>query len=193
MRLLLRLVLWPWLLAALIVGRLECLARLPAWGLPGLVAGLAALTLVGVYGFRQPRAWSAALDLKRVVVVHGVRLYGIYLLALYARGELPYALVPGAWSDILVAVLAVGVALLPLRAGLRRHLLVIWNTVGVMGLLLVGIASTRVGLAQPWRLEPFYRLPLSLLPTFVLPLLLVTHVILYVRLRLEAPETARPA
>lgn len=163
------------------------------WELPVLAAGLGALALAGAFAFRRPRDWFAALDLRRLVIVHGVRLYGCYLLALYARGLLPYALVPGAWSDILVAVLALGAALLPLPAVLRRHLLVIWNTIGFMGLLLVGVAITRVGLAQPWLLEAFYRLPLSLLPTFVFPLLLFTHVMLYVRLRAAIPETARPA
>lgn len=194
MRILVRLVLWPWFIAALIVGRLGWLARLPAGGLLGVNFGLAALTLAACFGFRAARGWIAGLDLRKLVLLHGVRLYGCYLLILYRRGELPYALaVPGAWSEIFVALLAAGAALLPLRAGLRRHVIIIWNTVGLMGLLLVALAAARIGLAQPWLLEGFQRLPLSLLPTFIAPLLLATHVIIYVRLLPGTAETARPA
>lgn len=193
MRLLIRLVLWPWFIAALIVGRLEWLAHLPAGGLLGVSFGLAALTLAACFGFRATRGWIAGLNLRKLVLLHGVRLYGFYLLLLYRRGDLPSALVPGAWSEILVAVLAVGAALLPLRSGLRRHVFIIWNTVGLMGLLLATLAAARIGLAQPWLLEGFQRLPLSLLPTFVTPLLLATHVIIYARLLPGTPETVPSA
>jgi len=192
-RLLLRLIFWPWLLAALVVGRLELLARLPAWAQLALAPALAALLLAGAYGFRGPRTWLAVLDLRRLVALHAIRLYGVYLLLLYARGELPYVFVPGAWSEIFVAVLAVGLVAIPLPEVVRRHAVVIWNTVGFVGLLLLALAAARVGLAQPWRLAGFARLPLSLLPVFVAPLLLGVHVIIYARLLPGNPETARPA
>ena len=74
MRLLIRLVLWPWFLAALIVGRLEWLAHLPAGGLLGVSFGLAALTLAACFGFRATRGWIAGLNLRKLVLLHGVRL-----------------------------------------------------------------------------------------------------------------------
>jgi hypothetical protein len=192
-RILVRLIFWSWFLAALVAGRLQWLVRLPAWGLFGAGLGLAAAALAAIFGFRAGRAWLAALDLRWLVLAHTVRFYGFFILVLYGRGEVPYALVPGAWSDILVALLAVGAALLPLSDEVRRHLFVIWNTVGLMGLLLVAFAVGRIGFGQPWQLGAFQRLPLSLLPTFLGPLLLVTHVIIYARLLPAAPETARPA
>jgi hypothetical protein len=193
-RLLVRLVLWTWFLAALVVGRLELLARLPAWGLGGVLAGVTLLLLAACRGFRPLREWINALDLRSVVLLHVVRFYAVYCLILYRRGELPYALaVPSAWSDLTVALLAVGAALLPLRPELRRHVVIIWNTIGLTGLLLNAATAARIGLAQPWQLDVFQRLPLSVLPTFLVPLLFVTHLLIYARLWREPPETARPA
>lgn len=194
MRILVRLVLWTWFAGALIVGRLELLARLPAWGAGGVLAGLTLLLLAACFTVRPLRDWIRALDLRRVVLLHVVRFYAIYCLVLYRRGDLPYALaVPSAWSDIIVAVLAVGAALLPLREDLHRHVVIIWNTIGLTGLLLNAATATRIGLAQPWQLDAFRHLPLSVLPTFLVPLLLVTHVIIFSRLWREPPETALPA
>jgi hypothetical protein len=193
-RILVRLVLWTWFVAALIVGRLELLARLPVWGLAGVLAGLTLLLLAACLGLRPVRDWINAVDLRRLVLLHAVRLYAVYFLVLYQRGQLSYALaVPSAWSDIFVALLAVGAAFAPLREELRRHLVIIWNTIGLTGLLLNAATATRIGLAQPWQLYEFRRLPLSVLPTLLVPLLLATHVIIFARLLRESPETARPA
>jgi hypothetical protein len=193
-RILVRLVLWTWFLAALIVGRLELLAHLPVWGLAGVLAGLTLLLLAAGLGSRALRDWLNALDLRHLVLLHAVRFYGIYGLVLYRRGALSYALaVPGAWSDILVALLALAAAFLPLREELRRQAVMIWNTIGVTGLLLNAATAARIGLAQPWQLDAFRRLPFSVLPTFFVPLLLATHVIVFARLWRETPEKAHPA
>lgn len=194
MRILVRLVLWTWFLAALVVGRLELLARLPAWGFAGVPVGLTLLLLAAGLGSRALRDWISALDLRRLVLLHVVRFYGIYCLVLYQRGALSYALaVPGAWSDLFVALLALVVVFLPLRGELHRHAVIIWNTIGLTGLLLNAATAARIGLAQPWQFDEFRRLPLSVLPTFMVPLLLATHVVIFVRLRRDAPETAPPA
>jgi hypothetical protein len=187
------LVLWTWFVAALIVGRLELLARLPVWGMAGVLAGLTMLLLAACVSLRPLRGWINAVDLRRLVLLHAVRFYAVYCLVLYQRGELPYALaVPSAWSDISVALLAVGAACLPLREELRRHAVIIWNTIALTGLLLNAATAARIGLAQPWQLDEFRRLPLSVLPTFLVPLLLATHVIIFARLLRESPGTAHP-
>ncbi len=193
-RILVRLTLWTWFLGALVVGRLELLARLPAWGLAGIPAGLILLLLAAGLGSRALRGWIATLDLRLLVLLHAVRFYGVYCLVLYQRGTLTYALaVPGGWSDISVALLALAAVFLPLREELHRQAVIIWNTIGVTGLLLNAATAGRIGLAQPWQLDAFRRLPLSVLPTFLVPLLLATHVIIFARLLREPPETARPA
>jgi len=193
-RIIVRLVLWTWFIAALAVGRLEVLARLPAPGTQVILFALAALLLAAYFGVRAVRVWADALDLRGLVLLHVTRFVGLYFFVLYRRGALPYAFaVPGGWTDIGVATLALGVVLLPLRPELRRHAFLIWNTIALVDLLIVVATAARIERAQPWQLEPFQHLPLSMLPTFLVPLLLATHAVIYARLLRRPPETATPA
>lgn len=193
MRILVRLVLWTWFIAALAIGRLELLARLPGPATQVILFALTALLLAACFGFPAVRAWTDALDVRALVLLHVTRFVGFYFLVLYRRGELPYAFaVPGGWSDMIVASLALGVVFLPLRPDLRRHAYLIWNTVGLVDILLVVATAARIERSQPWQLGPFQHLPLSMLPTFLVPLLITTHAIIYARLMRKPPETANP-
>jgi hypothetical protein len=192
-RILVRLVLWTWFLAALVVGRLELLARLPAPATQIILVVLTALLLTSCFGITAFRTWVLALDLRALVLLHVTRFVGFYFLFLYQRGTLPYAFaVPGGWCDNLVAFLALGVVFVPLREELRRHVYLIWNTIGLVDMLLVVIIAARIEQTQPWQLGEFQHLPLSMLPTFLVPLLLTTHVIIYALLMRKVAETAMP-
>jgi hypothetical protein len=149
--------------------------------------------LATCFGIPAVRTWLQALDVRALVLVHVSRFVGGYFLFLYHRGALPYAFaVPGGWGDILVAFLALLVVLVPMRAGIRRHAYVIWNTFGLVDILLVVAIATRIGFSHPWQLRALQVLPLSILPTFLVPLIIATHVIIFVRLGREAPETTPP-
>lgn len=194
MRIIVRIVVWTWFVAALAVGKLELLARLPAPATQGILIALTALLLVACFGITAVRAWIDALDVRALVLPHVTRFVGFYFLILYRRGELPYAFaVPGGWGDIIVASLAVGVVFLPLREELRHHVCFIWNTIGLVDILFVVVTAARIGFSHPWQLGALQVLPLSVLPTFLVPLLIATHVLIYVRLMRKSPETANPA
>jgi hypothetical protein len=110
----------------------------------------------------------------------------VYFLMLYQRGDLPRAfVVPGSITDIIVATMALPIALAPLEAGPRRRAIVIWNVVGFIGLLLTLVNATRLNLVDPSQLRALTHLPLSLVPTFLMPLLLAIHVIIFDRTRRE--------
>jgi hypothetical protein len=193
-RILVRLVLWTWFAVALAAGRLGWFARLPAPGMQVILFALAALLLAAYCGIPPVRAWADTLDLRGLVLLHVTRFVGIYFLVLYRRGELPYAFaVPGGWTDIIVASLALGVAVVPLRPALRRPVYLIWNTLAFVDLVIVAATAARIERAQPWQLEPFQRLPLCMLPAFLVPLLLATHAVIYARVLRKPPETAHPA
>ena len=100
---------------------------------------------------------------------------------------------PGGWGDVIVASLAIGVVFLPLREELRSHVCFIWNTIGFVDILFVVVTAARIGFSHPWQLRALQVLPLSVLPTFLVPLLVTTHVIIYVHLLRKSPETANPA
>ncbi len=171
----------------MLVGNYRLLPRLPMPAVQGVLFGLTALLLLLYFRVRRLRDWIDALDLRSLVLLHVTRFVGFYFLFLYQRGELPYEFaVPGGWGDIIVAVLALGVVFWPMNDLRRRRALTMWNVIGFVDIVLAVITAARIGSAAPWRMMALTVLPLSLLPTFLLPLLIATHVIIYLRLRREA-------
>lgn len=173
-----------WLAAAIALaasGRLESL-RPPV---PQLVlVGLTIALLLALAMSQGLRAWAWSLPLRGVVALHLLRFIGVYFLHLYRKGQLPYAFaVPGGWGDILVATSA-GLLLLsgpPSTPG-RRAAYLAWNVLGLLDILLVVATAARLGLTAPDSLRALLQLPLSLLPTFLVPLIIASHVVLAIRL-----------
>ena len=180
----LRAFLWLWLIVALLAAHLGWLLRLPLAALPALMLALAALVTLACLRLRPLHAWLEQLDLRALVALHATRLASAYFFALEDRGFLPstFAL-PAAWAELVLAGAALVLVLLPLPDRLRHHAFVIWNFAGLFHLLIATASAIRLGLADPAPLRYFAVLPLSLQPTFLLPLLLATHVLLYRRLR----------
>ena len=157
-----------------------------------LIVGLA--TLVGVLGLTvaRLRAWLAAVDERVIVALHLTRFVGVYFLVLHGRGQLPYAFaVPGGWGDIAVAGAAI-VLITATRATSRGGWMAysVWNLAGLLDILFVVVTAGRLGLQDPNALQVLLRLPLSLLPTWLVPLILSTHVLLGVRLAQQRPTVS---
>mgnify|MGYP001555275314 FL=1 len=177
-----RIVFWTWLIAAVAAGRQGWLQAMPASAVPALVLGLTALLALAYRRLGAFRAWVDALDVRGLVLLHVTRFVGFYFLVLYDRGALPYAFaVPGGIGDIAVAALALAVCLFPWGEASRRRAISIWNIVGLIELLLTILTAARLGLAEPGSMHALTQLPLSLLPTFLVPLLLASHLVLYAR------------
>lgn len=178
-----RIAFWLWMFAAIAAGQFGWLHRLPlvTWLIiPALLTGLLVLAYRGLGGFR---GWVDSLDQRGLVLLHFSRIAGLYLLALSRRGELPYAFtLPSGLGEIVVALAAVALALLPLAETTRHRALYIWNVVGVIDVALIAITALRVGVSEPRPLFAFGHLPLSLLPTFLAPLIIATHLAIFARL-----------
>ena len=115
---------------------------------------------------------------------HAIRLpIGVYFLVLESNRVLPAAFAsPAGWGDILVGATAIPLAVFccpPLTSG-RRTALLLWNVAGLLDILGVLGNGLRLFIGNPGFAEPFTSLPLSLLPTFVVPLVVVTHVLLFI-------------
>ena len=173
-----------WLLLALVLGATGRIARLhpPApqlvlAGLTGMLLGAGAVCA----GFRD---WLRQLNLRLVLALHLTRFVGAYFLLLYQRGELPYAFaVPGGWGDILTAFLALLILLRVREPAHRPHVLFGWNLLGFADLVLVVGTAAHLAMGDPASMQNLLHLPLSLLPTFLVPLLLASHVLMFWRLR----------
>jgi len=156
-----------------------------------IVVVLTAAVTVGAFAVPAARAWVFGVDVRAIVALHLIRLVGIYFLLLYARGELPRAFaLPAGWGDIAVglfagALLAIGPPANPRRRTLYR----LWNLLGLIDILLVVATAARIGLADPASMRRLLQLPLSLLPTFIVPLIIASHLLLAERLSPRAAIT----
>ena len=177
-------VLGMWLLAATAVGGAGTLVHLlPPWPQVILVS-LTLLSLVCLWRVGPVRRWATRVDVRVFVAFHLTRFVGVYFLVLYGRGELPYEFaVIGGWGDIIVAMLAIPLIATGPPKGRRRTAYLAWNVVGLTDILFVVATATRLALADPTSLAPMLRLPLSLLITFVVPIVIATHIWLFRRLR----------
>jgi hypothetical protein len=146
-----------------------------------------------VWGLAEFRAWLAALDVRWLVALHLTRFVGAYFLYLYGQGQLPYAFaVPGGIGDIAVATLAAVLLVAgPPRDARRRLAYGAWNVLGLADILFVVTTGGRLVTTAPESMVALTRLPLSLLPTFLVPLIIASHVLLGVRLARPVTPTPR--
>jgi len=180
-----------WFLVALGLGATD---RVASWRppVPQLVlVGLTGLLVAAVVALPRFRRWLLALDLRWLIALHLTRFVGIYFLFVYYRdGTLPRAFaVPGGWGDIIVATLAFGLLAAGGDLEPKRWLIGLWNTLGLIDILFVVATASRLARADPDSMNALLRLPLSLLPTFLVPLLIADHVVMFWRMASRRTRT----
>jgi hypothetical protein len=57
----------------------------------------------------------------------------------------------------------------------------IWNTLGLVDIIFVVTTATRLALRDPDSMVALLQLPLSLLPTFLVPVIMFTHIVIAIR------------
>lgn len=178
-----------WLAAAIIVGAAGVTQRLQPPAPQLVLASLTALLILSGQFLGGFRAWLAGLGWRPLVALHLARFVGLYFLILYSRGELPFAFaVPGGIGDVAVAALALALLISHRLVSGRPALLFTWNVVGLLDILFVVVTAARLGWAQPGSMAALLRLPLSLLPTFLVPLIIASHVWIFAELRRGTPS-----
>ena len=168
-----------WFILALVAGGTGLVDALPPLAVPLVLLTLVATLVLLLHYWPLLRAWADGLDLRALVALHLLRFVGFYFLYLHGQGRLPYDFaVPGGWGDIAVAALAIPLLLYPGRRALWA-----WNIFGLADILFVVATAGRLVLTQPDSMHALTVLPLSLLPTFLVPLIIVSHLFLFLRLR----------
>ncbi|MCH8013300.1 MAG: hypothetical protein IH823_00665 [Candidatus Dadabacteria bacterium] len=153
--------------------------------LPQIVLfGLVVLLLLLYWLSQSFRKWVLSVNIKLLVAVHLTRFVGFYFLFLYSRGQLPYDFaVLGGWGDIIVASTALLVILLAPLVGKSGWIIcLVWNLIGLVDILFVIATAARLTIADPQSMSELLKLPLSLLPTFLVPIIIFTHIIIFIRL-----------
>jgi hypothetical protein len=154
-----------------------------ALAVAAIVWTLTALVLFACWKISPIRVWALNGDVRWLVLLHVTRLFaGAYFLVLCQRGQLPcgFARTAG-WGDIGVAVLAVAVVG-AMRTEFVKPLLLTWNTLGLIDIIFVVFSALQFGLKNWQSMHALRELPLSLLPTFLVPLIIASHVLIFVRL-----------
>jgi hypothetical protein len=161
---------------------------------PPLPLGLAAVVPVALFAvsyltsvrFRE-LVWS--LDLRLLTLAQTWRVGGIVFLILYQRGALPGAFaIPAGWGDFAIGITAPIVAWY-WRRPFPTKTFIVWNLLGCLDLVLamtLGVLASRtpIGvLAGDVTTRLMGQFPLSLIPTFFVPLLLILHLISLSRVR----------
>jgi hypothetical protein len=175
----------------------------PDLGLGAPAMGIAVLAPVIVLAYaarRSPTVEAAmlAVPVPLLIGIHIVRVLGLFFVLLYAQHRLPAPFAPVAgWGDIFIGVTALPVAWMVSRQvpGWRPVALG-WNALGVLDLvaaIALGVTSAE---GSPIRLivtEPstalISSLPWVLIPAFLVPLLLATHLAVFSRLASPARES----
>jgi hypothetical protein len=127
-------------------------------------------------GFRQ---YLYTLNPRTLTIAHAWRVNGVVFLILSAYRLLPalFAL-PAGLGDMAIGITAPWIAR---RFANREHKsgFMIWQILGILDLVTAVTLGTTVGLIDQNGpgMGPMTVLPLSLVPTFIVPLLLMLHVV----------------
>ena len=164
----------------------------------GLAVVLPVLTLASIGSRETMRSAVLAVPLAVLVGVNAVRVLGVFFLLLHATGRLaaPFAPVAG-WGDILAgaAALPVSWAILKQVPGWRSITLA-WNAFGLADLaaaVALGVTSAEGSPVRVFFAEPgtaiMSGLPWVLVPAFLVPALMLTHLAVFYRLLTPARHT----
>jgi hypothetical protein len=150
-----------------------------------LIAVLTVASLIAIFRVAIFRAWADDVAIRALVAIHLTRFVGVYFLLLARQGVLSASFaVPAGYGDVFVATIAFLLLLIgEPNTRWRRGLYLIWNSLGLVDILLVVGNAARVGLADSQSMQPLLRFPLSLLPTFLVPVIITTHILIFRRLR----------
>lgn len=182
------LVLGAWFVVALAGALVGAATRIgPALGPIGIVGGVG-LGLLAHRALPAVRAWAQRVDLRWLVYYQSLRApIGAGFLWLHAQGRLPveFATVAG-WGDIAAGLWALAAAAcLPADTSGRRRFVLLWNAAGLLDILIVVATAQRMilWLGRRDMFEAFVETPaLVLLPLFVVPTVILAHLLVFARL-----------
>lgn len=148
----------------------------------GVALALAALTPVALFAVwfsasEKFQQLALSLNPRTLTAVQSWRIFGFLFLLLGANGMLPAVFaVPAAYGDIFIGLTAALVAW-QLAKPAHRTFFTFWQWLGLTDLVMaVILASTAPLLSPNASMRVMTELPLSLIPTFAVPLFVILHV-----------------
>jgi hypothetical protein len=146
-----------------------------------LIAFVAAYT-------RSPafRHWVLGWDLRAPILYHTCRVaFGAWFLVMHARGTIDptFALVAGPGDIAAGGAALLAAFFVPLRTRRDAAIVFAWNAFALLDILVVFVTAQRIVFfgAGPEAL-PLMGFPLGLVPSLVVPLILITHFAVFAQL-----------
>ena len=170
---------------------------------PPLPLGLAVLIPIAIFGIwsavSQPfRQFLFSLNPSTLTIVQAWRIAGFVFLVLYAYKILPGQLaLPAGWGDIAIGATAPLVALKLANPNHRKGF-ILWQLLGITDLVSAVGLGTTAQLINPHGIatDAMTVLPMSLIPTFAVPLFMILHFISIAQARQwqeqQYPRVAEP-
>jgi len=147
-----------------------------------IIISITAILLISGFKIKSFREFLLNLDWRFIVGLHLVRYIGFHFIKLFMREELPFEFaVIGGIGDIVIAYTATMILVFYKRIGSK--VLLIWNLLGLAEILFVVFTAARIGIKDPQSMAALLKMPLSLLPTFVVPVIITSHILLLIRIR----------
>jgi len=173
-----------WFVTAFLLGLSGAVSKLTP-PQPQIILFILVITLLIFFNLVDTlKSWIMSINIKYLVAVHISRLVGIYFLVLYSRNLLPYDFaVKGGLGDIFIALTAlILVIFISNDSSVNKKIYLLWNSIGFIDIVFVVLTAARIGLKNPQEISELFKLPLSLLPTFLVPIIIFTHIMIYIRL-----------
>jgi hypothetical protein len=170
-----------WFIAALTASAFHLFKTDPSRPPLPLLAALVPIVAFSLWFARSEplRQFALSLNPSTLTILHSWRVGGFTFLVLYTFGLLPglFAL-PAGLGDFAVGVTA-SFAALKLANPNQRSRFILWNALGILDLVVALTLGGTASLIDPRGIPttPLTVLPLSLIPTFAVPLLLILHLI----------------
>jgi hypothetical protein len=153
-----------------------------------LLAVLVPISVFAVWYLRSKRfrEFVLSVDPATLTAAQSWRVAGYAFVALYAYRVLPgvFAL-PAGLGDMAIGATAT-LAATRLAAPRRRAGFLVWQALGILDLvtaLSMGTLARFIGPQDSVTMQPIMTLPLSLIPTFGVPLFLILHIICILQAR----------
>lgn len=150
----------------------------------GMAAGAPVLAFAAsLLASEKFRRFVLSFNPRTLTLVQSWRVFGLVFVALYVRGILPgiFAL-PAGYGDFFIGATAPLVAW-KLTTSRHRRSFIIWHLLGAADLIMAVTLGTTARLLSSGgaSMVAMTVLPLSLVPTFIVPLLLMLHIICIVQ------------
>ncbi|HEX2852306.1 MAG TPA: hypothetical protein VHO24_03630 [Opitutaceae bacterium] len=164
-----------WGVAAGFAGRFNLLGHLPSRAVPVLLASLSIGFSIAVVRIAWLREAVRELNVRVILAAHLIRFAGFYFLWLYAQGKLPAEFAHRAGGgDIAAAAGALVLLFWPEGRGFRRVFLG-WNILGALDLFVALGTGGWLNIVRPGSMSELGTLPMALVPLWLVPVLLSSH------------------